>query len=177
MPPMTFPILPLFITAVKDIWKIEKLLNILFSEVYCWHFGFRRLLFSATKTDMSLYEVLNLFTRWPLVFRSFLHPPLVARDVVTPALRYEFSKWRTGQRGVSMKTTCIFKMVFQGIHSGRPLCHGCKTFHQICVSIVQIYPSLKSAKGTYMIDNVWHTASSSLCSLLQSFFHLVILTY
>ena len=33
---------------------------------------------------MSLYEVLNLFPRWPLVFRSFLHPPLVARDAVTP---------------------------------------------------------------------------------------------
>ena len=33
---------------------------------------------------MSLYEVLNLFPRWPLVLRSFLHPPLVARDVVTP---------------------------------------------------------------------------------------------
>ena len=34
--------------AVKDIWAIntfEKLLNILFSEVYWWHFGFRRLLF------------------------------------------------------------------------------------------------------------------------------------
>ena len=78
MPPMPFPIPPLFITAVKDICAIntfEKLLNILFSEVYCWHFGFRRLLFSATITDMSLYEVLNLFTRWPLVFRSFLHPP------------------------------------------------------------------------------------------------------
>ena len=76
MPPMPFPIPPLFITAVKDICAIntfEKLLNILFSEVYCWHFGFRRLLFSATITDMSLYEVLNLFTRWPLVFRSFLH--------------------------------------------------------------------------------------------------------
>ena len=33
---------------------------------------------------MSLYEVLNLFPRWPLVFRSFLHPLLIARDVVTP---------------------------------------------------------------------------------------------
>ena len=33
---------------------------------------------------MSLYELLNLFPRWPLVFRSFLLPPLVARDVVTP---------------------------------------------------------------------------------------------
>ena len=44
------------------------------------------LLFSPTITDMSLYEVLNLFLRWPLVFRPFLHPPLVARDVVTPVL-------------------------------------------------------------------------------------------
>ena len=35
---------------------------------------------------MSLYEVLNLFLRWPLVFRSFLHPPLVVHDVVTPVL-------------------------------------------------------------------------------------------
>ena len=51
-----------------------------------------------------------------------------------------------------------------------------KTFHQICLSIVQLYSSLKSAKG-YMANNVWHTASSSLRSLLQSVFHLVILTY
>ena len=33
---------------------------------------------------MYLYELLNLFPRWPLVFRSFLPSPLVARDVVTP---------------------------------------------------------------------------------------------
>ena len=32
---------------------------------------------------MSLNEVLNLFIRWPLVFRLFLSPPLVSRDVVT----------------------------------------------------------------------------------------------
>ena len=32
---------------------------------------------------MSLYQILNLFPRWPLVFLSFLLPPLVARDVVT----------------------------------------------------------------------------------------------
>ena len=50
-----------------------------------------------------------------------------------------------------------------------------KAFNQICLSILQPYPSLKSTKGIYMIDNVWHTASSSLCSPLQSFFHLVIL--
>ena len=50
-----------------------------------------------------------------------------------------------------------------------------KTFHQICLSIVQLYRSLKSAKGLYMTDSVWHTASTPLCSLLQSFFfHLVI---
>ena len=44
---------------------------------------------------MSLYEVLNLLPRWPLVFRSFLHPPLVARDVVTPnsdSLRTNFPR-------------------------------------------------------------------------------------
>ena len=38
MPPMPFPMPLLFITAVKDICAIntfEKLLNILFSEVYC----------------------------------------------------------------------------------------------------------------------------------------------
>ena len=87
MPPMPFPIPPLFNTAVKDICAIntfEKLLDILFSEVYCWYFGFTTLLFSATITDMSLYDVLVLFPRWPLVFRSLLLPPLVARDVVTP---------------------------------------------------------------------------------------------
>ena len=90
MPPMPFPMPLLFITAVKDICAIntfEKLLNILFSEVYCWYFGLTTLLFSPTITDMSLYEVLNLFLRWPLVFQPFLHRPLVARDVVTPVLR------------------------------------------------------------------------------------------
>ena len=38
MPPMPFLMPPLFNTAVKDICAIntlEKLLNILFSEVYC----------------------------------------------------------------------------------------------------------------------------------------------
>ena len=73
MPPMPL----LFITTVKDICTIntfEKLLNILFSEVYYWCFGFTTLLFSGTITDMSPYEVLNLFPRRPLVFRSFLHP-------------------------------------------------------------------------------------------------------
>ena len=63
---MPFPMPPLFITALKDIRAIntfEKLLNILFSEVYCKHFGFTMLLFSATITGMSLYEVLNLFSR------------------------------------------------------------------------------------------------------------------
>ena len=33
---------------------------------------------------MSLYEELNLLPRGPLVFRSLLLPPLVARHVVTP---------------------------------------------------------------------------------------------
>ena len=80
----------LLLLAVKDICAIntfEKLFNILFSEVYCWYFGFTSLLLSATITDMSLNEVLNLFPRWPLVLRSFLHPPLVARDVVTPTIK------------------------------------------------------------------------------------------
>ena len=59
---MPFPMPLLFITAVKDICAIntfEKLLNILFSEVYCLYFGFTTLLFSATITDTSLYEVLT----------------------------------------------------------------------------------------------------------------------
>ena len=89
MPPVPFPMPPLFIAAVTDICAIktfEKLLNILFSEVYCWHFGFTTPLFSATTTDMSLYEVLTLFPYWPLVFRSFLLSPLVARDVITPII-------------------------------------------------------------------------------------------
>ena len=49
-----------------------------------------------------------------------------------------------------------------------------KTFNQICLSILQPYPSLISTKGIYMIDNVRHTAPSSLSSLLQSFFHKLI---
>ena len=75
IPPVPFPMPLLFITAVTDICAIntfEKLLKILFSEVYRWHFGFTTPLFSATSTDMSLYEVLTLFPYWPLVFRSFL---------------------------------------------------------------------------------------------------------
>ena len=82
MPPMP----PLFITAVKDICTIntlEKLFNILCSDVYYWHFGFTTS-FSTTTTDMFLYDLLKLFPRWPLVFLSFLLPPLVARDVITP---------------------------------------------------------------------------------------------
>ena len=85
MPPMPFPMPLLFITAVKDVCAtntFEKLLNILFSEVYCWYFGFTTLLFSATITDMSVYEVLNLFSRWPLLFRSFLHPPLARKLIM-----------------------------------------------------------------------------------------------
>ena len=72
MPPMPFPMPPLFITAVKDICTnntFEKLLKVLFSEVSCWHFGFTTPLFSATTTDISLYDVLTLFPRWPFVFR------------------------------------------------------------------------------------------------------------
>ena len=67
----------LFITALKDICAIntfEKLLNILFSEVYCSYFGFTTLLFSATITDMSLYEVLNLFPADHSFFNLFFFP-------------------------------------------------------------------------------------------------------
>ena len=44
---------------------------------------------------MSLYDVLNLFPRWPLVFRSFLLPQLVARDVVAPLCWPEETCWAT----------------------------------------------------------------------------------
>ena len=66
MQPMPSPIPALFNIAVKDICAIntfEKLFHILLSEVYCSHFGFTTLLLSETTTDMSLYEVLNLFSR------------------------------------------------------------------------------------------------------------------
>ena len=82
MPPMP----SLFIKAVKDICTINtfELLNILFSEVNCLHFGFTTRLFPHTTNDMSIYEVWKLFHCWPLVFGSFFLSPLVARDVVTP---------------------------------------------------------------------------------------------
>ena len=82
MPPMP----SLFIKAVKDICTINtfELLNILFSEVNCLHFGFTTRLFPDTTNDLSIYEVLKLFYRWPLVIGSFFLSPLVARDVVTP---------------------------------------------------------------------------------------------
>ena len=80
---MPFPIPIMFITAVKDICAtntFEKLLNILFSQVStllknCLTFylakytvdihisALQHYCFSATITDMSLYEVLNLFPR------------------------------------------------------------------------------------------------------------------
>ena len=66
MQPMPFPIPALFNIAVKDICAIntfEKLLHILLSEVYYSDFGFTTQLLSETTTDMSLYEVLNLFSR------------------------------------------------------------------------------------------------------------------
>ena len=56
----------LFIKAVKDICTIntfEKLLNILFSEVNCLHFGFTTRLFPDTTNDLSIYELLKLFHR------------------------------------------------------------------------------------------------------------------
>ena len=99
MPPIPFPMPPLFITAVKDICAIntfEKLLNILFSEVSCWHFGFTTPFSPFFTIDMSLYEVLTLFPHWPFVFRSFLLPPLVARDVITPMLNGKGDWWGGG---------------------------------------------------------------------------------
>ena len=66
MPPIPFPMPPLIFTAVKDICKIntfEKLPHILFDEVYCQHFDFATRLFSATTTDLFLYDVLQLFFR------------------------------------------------------------------------------------------------------------------
>ena len=111
MPPMPFPIPLLFITAVKDICAIntfEKLLNILFSEVCCWYFSFTTLLFSTTITDISLYEVLNLFPHWPLVFWSFLLPPLVAPDVVTP----DFSSLVTWQI-CALVGSCLLRVIFR----------------------------------------------------------------
>ena len=77
MPPMPFPMPPLFITAVKDICAIntsEKLPNILFREVYCRYFGFTTPLFSTTITDMSLYDVLNLFPADHAYFNLFFFP-------------------------------------------------------------------------------------------------------
>ena len=90
MPPMP----SLFIKAVKDICTINtfELLNILFSEVNCLHFGFTTRLFPDTTNDLSIYEVWKLFHRWPLVFGSFFLSPLVARDVVTPPWNTLFSR-------------------------------------------------------------------------------------
>ena len=51
----------LFITAVKDLSSFEKLVKILFREVYYQHLGFTTRLFSATTNDLSLYEVLKFF--------------------------------------------------------------------------------------------------------------------
>ena len=72
----------------------EKLHNSLFCAVYCWHFSFITLLFSTTTTDLSLYEVFKLFPRWPLIFWSFLLPPLATHDVVPNQTRSN-SKWMT----------------------------------------------------------------------------------
>ena len=81
MPPMP----PLFNTAVKDVpstllkncltfYLAKYTVNISALQHYCF----------VELQLMSLYEVLNLLSRWPFVFRSFLLPPLVAHDVVTP---------------------------------------------------------------------------------------------
>ena len=63
---MPFPMPRLFITAVKDVGTIntsEKLLKILFSEVYCKHFGSTTRFFFATTNNLSLYKLLKLFHR------------------------------------------------------------------------------------------------------------------
>ena len=100
MPPMPFLMPPLFITAVKDICAIntfEKLLNILFSEVHCLHFGFTTLLFSETTTDMSLHELSNVFplsTRISVFSSSPTRRPCCS-CVVTPARNaLEEQRWR-----------------------------------------------------------------------------------
>ena len=80
---------PLFIAAVKDICTInnfEELLNILFSQVNCQHFGFKMRLLITTTNDLSLsLYIYKLFHRCPLVLRFFFLPLLVARDVVSLA--------------------------------------------------------------------------------------------
>ena len=58
---MPFPMPPLFITAVKDICAINSFRNILFYFINI--LALQILFFSATTTDMSLYEVLKLFPR------------------------------------------------------------------------------------------------------------------
>ena len=65
MPPIPFPMPPLFVTAVKDICAIntfEKLLNILFSEVSCWHFGFTTPFFNWYVSIWSINVVSPLTT-------------------------------------------------------------------------------------------------------------------
>ena len=52
---------PLFITAVKDICAINTFRNILFYFINI--LALQILFFSATTTDMSLYELLKLFPR------------------------------------------------------------------------------------------------------------------
>ena len=149
MPPMPFPIPPLFITAVKDICAIntfEKLLNILFSEVYCWHFGFRRLLFSATITDMSLYEVLNLFTRWPLVFRSFLHP--THSSPVCALFRQRFLSFLIKiLLGINIYLTCLnVKLNSEMVSNFNVLFFfsWCRTFSKIKAIPLHVIPRLQT---------------------------------
>ena len=61
IPPMPFPMPPLFITAAKDICAINTFRNILFYFINI--LALQILFFSANTTDMSLYEVLKLFPR------------------------------------------------------------------------------------------------------------------
>ena len=162
MPSMHFPMPLLFITAVKDICAIntfEKLLNILFSEVYCWYFGFTTLLFSATITDMSLYELLNLFPRWPLVFRSFLHPLLVARDVVT---LYR-ARWKRHHK----KTTEQIPLNLEPRVTLAP-CQRCGCEIMVGMSCMDNYYILNTYYALYLTNNILHT-HTGLYTALQGY--------
>ena len=51
-----------------------------------WQFGPSTWLSSVTTNDMFLYEVLKLFHRWPLTFRTIFLSRFVARDTTTSRL-------------------------------------------------------------------------------------------
>ena len=119
-PDATFQMPPLFITVVKDICAIntfEKLRNILFSEVYCWYFGITTLLFSVTITDMSLYEVLHLFPRWPLVFWSISLSPTRRPWCIITRMRQESLFGAFGLFALQVCCTCYVGMCLNNVDS------------------------------------------------------------